>query len=147
MWYRSINTFDNPRRMSLVYSVPMFFKCQMTLVLTLLLNEFLKGTDDYLMSLDALDGVGEVRVEVELVDVHVFVLLGPWFPSARVSLLLLFSLQRGLGHRRLDGHNTVLTPATAREKFTENQLSGKYFDPWKTDTREKSAKIQCTKQQ
>lgn len=33
----------------------------------------------YLMGLDALDVAGEVKVEVELVNVLVFVLLGPCF--------------------------------------------------------------------
>lgn len=47
---------------------------------------------DYLMWLDALDVAGKVKVEVELVNVVVFGLLGPWFLLTLVRLLLLFSL-------------------------------------------------------
>ena len=47
---------------------------------------------DYLMGLDALDVAGKVKVEVELVNVVVFGLLGPWFLLTLVRLLLLFSL-------------------------------------------------------
>lgn len=43
----------------------------------------------YLMGLDALDVTGEVKVEVELVDVLVFVFRGPWFFVTLDRLLLL----------------------------------------------------------
>lgn len=47
---------------------------------------------DYLMGLDSLDVAGEVKVEVELVNVLVFVLLGPCFFGALGRLLLFFFL-------------------------------------------------------
>lgn len=70
----------------------------------------------YLMGLDALDVAGEVKVEVELVNVLVFVLLVPCFFVALDGLLCLFFLKCRLGDRGLDGHEAVLTPDTARAK-------------------------------
>lgn len=51
---------------------------------------------DYLMGLDALNVAGKVKVEVELVLVHVFVLLGPLFSLTLDSLLMLFFLKHRL---------------------------------------------------
>ncbi len=45
------------------------------------------------MGLDALDVAREVKVKVELVEVLVFVLLGPWFSVAFNRFLLLFFLK------------------------------------------------------
>ena len=44
------------------------------------------------MGLDALDVAGEVKVEVKLVNVFVFVLLCPWLFLALDRLVLLFFL-------------------------------------------------------
>ncbi len=78
------------------------------------------------MGLDALDVAGEVKVEVELVNVLVFVLRGPWFFVALDRLLLLFFLKCRLGHGGLDGHKAVLTPDTEREKHREKVRGGRH---------------------
>lgn len=76
------------------------------------------------MGLDALDVAVKVKVELELVHVLVFVLVGPWFFLALDRLLLLFFLECRLGHRGLDAHISVLTPDTGREKHRGKETGG-----------------------
>ena len=67
----------------------------------------------YLMRLDALDVAGEVKVKVEFVKVLAFVLVLPmlssWFFVTLGGLLLFFFFHCWLRHRRLEGHEAVLT--------------------------------------
>lgn len=62
------------------------------------------------MGLDPLNVGSEVIVEVELVFVLTFVLLGPCLFVAFSNLLLLLFFQSRLRHRGLDSHVTVFTP-------------------------------------
>lgn len=55
-------------------------------------NETDMDDSDYLMGLDALDVAGKIKVEVELVNILIFVLLGPWFLLVFNRLPLLFFL-------------------------------------------------------
>lgn len=71
---------------------------------------------DYLVGLDALDIAGEVKVEVELVNIFGFVLMAPWSRVALLQLLLLIFLQGRFRHRGLDSHIAVLTPETVEQE-------------------------------
>lgn len=68
------------------------------------------------MGLDALDVAGEVKVELELVDVLGFVLRAACFFVALDGLLRLLFLKCRLGHGGLDGHMTALTSDKAKEE-------------------------------
>lgn len=76
----------------------------------------------YLMGLDALDVAGEVKVELELVNVLHFVLLGAWFFVALDRLLRLLFLKCRLGDGGLDGHMTALTSDKAKEEQEEGSI-------------------------
>lgn len=76
----------------------------------------------YLMGLDALDVAGEVKVELELVNVLNFVLLGACFFVALDRLLWLLFLKCRLGDRGLDGHMTALTSNKAKEEQEEGSV-------------------------
>lgn len=66
----------------------------------------------YLMRLDAPDRAGEVEVQVELVNILLFVFLRRRLLVARLRLLF-FLLEGSLGHRRVEAHVVILTPTRA----------------------------------